>query len=90
MNKNSFEPNFTANGWYSFTMTVADIKAACTKHSIREDILEKAVLLAIQKQIALVATLSEAIEELNLVTLNALTASSTSKSATVMSLSVAT
>lgn len=31
MNKNSFEPNFTANGWYSFTMTVADIKAACTK-----------------------------------------------------------
>ena len=40
-------------------------KTACTKHSIRADVLEKAVLIAIQKQIALVADLTEIIEEIN-------------------------
>lgn len=29
MNKNAFTPNFAANSWYSFTLTVAEIKAAC-------------------------------------------------------------
>lgn len=37
----------------------------CSKHSIREDMLEKAVLLAVQKQIELVAGLEELIEEIN-------------------------
>lgn len=40
-------------------------KTACTKHTIRVEILEKAVLLAIQKQIALVGNLSEIIDEIN-------------------------
>lgn len=39
-------------------------KNACTKHVIREDTLEQAVLLAIQRQIALVANLTEIIEEI--------------------------
>ena len=51
--------------YYSCATYSRKSKSACTKHSIREDILEKAVLLAIQKQIALVATLSEAIEEIS-------------------------
>lgn len=37
---------------------------ACTKHTIREDVLEKAVLLAIQKEISLVANLTEIIGEI--------------------------
>jgi len=37
----------------------------CTKHSIRLDVLEKAVLAAVQKQIELVDSLSEIIEEIN-------------------------
>lgn len=40
-------------------------KTACTKHTIRADELEKAVLLSIQKQIALIADLTEIIEEIN-------------------------
>ena len=40
-------------------------KAKCTKHSIRLDVLEKAVLAAVQKQIELVDSLSEIIEEIN-------------------------
>lgn len=40
-------------------------KTKCTKHSIREDVLQKAVLLAIQKQIDLVGTLAEIIESIN-------------------------
>lgn len=39
-------------------------RTLCTKHTIREDVLEKAVLLAIQRQIALVANLTEIIEEI--------------------------
>ncbi len=37
-------------------------KTKCTKHSIREDVLTKAVLAAIQRQIDLVGTLAEIIE----------------------------
>jgi len=40
-------------------------KARCTKHSIRLDILEKAVLAAVQKQIEFVESLSEIIDEIN-------------------------
>lgn len=40
-------------------------KDKCTKHSIRLDILEKAVLAAIQKQIELVDSLDEIIAEIN-------------------------
>lgn len=39
-------------------------KTACTKHTVREDVLEKAVLLAIQRQISLVDNLTEIIEEI--------------------------
>lgn len=38
---------------------------ACTKHSIREDFLKEAVLIAIQKQIDLVVNISQIIEEIN-------------------------
>lgn len=38
---------------------------ACTKHSIREDILQEAVLIAIQKQIELVSDMNQIIEEIN-------------------------
>ena len=37
----------------------------CTKHSIRVDRLEQAVLIAVQKQIELIASLSEIVEEIN-------------------------
>ena len=40
-------------------------KTACTKHTIRVEVLEKAVLLAIQKQIALVGNLAEIIDEIS-------------------------
>ena len=40
-------------------------KTLCTKHSIRLDVLEKAVLAAVQKQIEFVDSLSEIIEEIN-------------------------
>lgn len=40
-------------------------KKLCTKHSIRLDALEKAMLVAIQKQIELVGSLSEMVDEIN-------------------------
>ncbi len=40
-------------------------KARCTKHSIRLERLEQAVLVAVQKQIELVGSLSEVIAEIN-------------------------
>lgn len=40
-------------------------KERCTKHSIRLDILENAVLVAIQKQIDMVASLKDMIAEIN-------------------------
>lgn len=40
-------------------------KTACTTHSIREDVLKEAVLIAIQRQIDLVENASQIIEEIN-------------------------
>jgi site-specific DNA recombinase len=40
-------------------------KGACTKHSIRENKLQQAILLAIQKQIDLIASLADVIEAIN-------------------------
>lgn len=40
-------------------------KSKCTKHSIRLDVLEKAVLASIQAQIALIDSLSEIVDEIN-------------------------
>lgn len=40
-------------------------KTKCTKHSIREDTLQEVVLLAIQKQIELVGSLTDIIEAIN-------------------------
>lgn len=40
-------------------------KDKCTKHSIRADILEKAVVAAVQKQIELVDSMAEIINEIN-------------------------
>ena len=51
--------------YYSCSTYSRKLKSACTIHTIREDVLEKAVLLAIQHQISLVANLSEIIEEIN-------------------------
>ena len=51
--------------YYSCSTYSRKLKKACTKHTIREDILEKAVLTAIQKQIALVDNLTEIIDEIN-------------------------
>lgn len=50
--------------YYSCSTYSRKSKTACTKHTIREDVLEKAVLLAIQKQIALIPTLMDVIEEI--------------------------
>ena len=51
--------------YYSCSTYSRKLKKACTKHTIREDVLEKAVLTAIQKQIALVDNLTEIIDEIN-------------------------
>ena len=51
--------------YYSCSTYSRKLKTACTKHTIREDVLEKAVLTAIQKQIALVDNLNEIIDEIN-------------------------
>ncbi len=57
----------TARGlvYYQCRTSREKSKDKCTKHSIRLDVLEKAVLAAIQKQIELVDSLSEIIEEIN-------------------------
>lgn len=51
--------------YYSCSTYSRKLKTACTKHTIREDVLEKAVLIAIQKQIALVDNLTQIIDEIN-------------------------
>ena len=51
--------------YYSCSTYSRKLKTACTKHTIRGDVLEKAVLTAIQKQIALVDNLTEIIDEIN-------------------------
>lgn len=55
----------TARGHVYYHCRTKRDKGACTKHSIRLDVLEKAVLVTIQKQIELVSSLSEIIEEIN-------------------------
>ena len=40
-------------------------KEACTKHTIRLDMLEKAVLKTVQEQIAIAASLAETVDEIN-------------------------
>lgn len=48
--------------YYHCTTYTRKLKSLCTKHTVREDIIEKAVLTAIQKQIALVDDLNTIIE----------------------------
>lgn len=57
----------TAKGlvYYSCRTYRDKSKKLCTKHSIRLDALEKAMLVAIQKQIELVGSLSEMVDEIN-------------------------
>jgi len=51
---------------YYFCRTYAEkSKDKCTKHSIREDILESAVLSAIQRQVALLESLSIIVDRIN-------------------------
>lgn len=49
---------------YYFCRTFVD-KQTCSKHTIRLDALEKAVLVSIQKQIELAGTLEEEVERIN-------------------------
>lgn len=51
--------------YYCCTTYSRKSKTACKKHTIRVEVLEKAVLLVIQKQIALIENLTEIIEEIN-------------------------
>ena len=51
--------------YYTCRTYVEKSKEKCTKHSIRLDVLEQAVLVAIQKQIELVASLAEMVREIN-------------------------
>ena len=53
------------NVYYCCTTYSRKSKTACTKHTVRMDVLEKTVLIAMQKQIALVADLTEIIVEIN-------------------------
>lgn len=55
----------TSRGYVYYHCRTKRDKGACTKHSIRLDVLEKAVLVTIQKQIELVASLGSIIEEIN-------------------------
>lgn len=50
--------------YYHCTTYTRLLKSMCTKHTIREDVLEKAVLTAIQKQISLVGDLEKILEEI--------------------------
>lgn len=51
--------------YYSCSTYSRKKRTQCTKHTIREDILKKAVLTAIQNQISLVNNLTKMIEEIN-------------------------
>ena len=57
----------TAKGYvyYACRTYSEQSRTRCTKHTIRADRLEQAVLVAVQKQIELVASLSEMVEEIN-------------------------
>ena len=56
---------FKTTTYYYCSTYARKSKTACTKHSTRQDVLEKTVLLAIQKQIALVGNLAEIIDEIS-------------------------
>lgn len=51
--------------YYTCRTYVEKSREKCTKHSIRLDVLEQAVLVAIQKQVELVASLAEMVQEIN-------------------------
>lgn len=51
--------------YYSCRTYTQKSKEKCTKHSIRLDVLEQAVLVAIQKQVELVASLADMVQEIN-------------------------
>lgn len=53
------------NVYYACRTYAQKSKEKCTKHSIKLELLENAVLTAIQKQISLVGTLAEIIEAIN-------------------------
>ncbi len=55
----------SSRGLVYYHCRTAREKGRCSKHSIRLDVLEHVVLTTIQKQIELVASLSEIIEEIN-------------------------
>lgn len=58
--------NTSKNFAYYYCRTYREKSAdKCGKHSIRADILERAVLVTVQKQIELAASLAEMIEEIN-------------------------
>lgn len=51
--------------YYSCSTYSRKSKSFCTKHTIREDVIKKAVLIAIQKQISIVYDLNKVIDEIN-------------------------
>lgn len=51
--------------YYTCSTYTRKSKALCTKHTVREDLLAYAVLLAIQKQISLIENLTEMIDEID-------------------------
>lgn len=55
----------SSRGYVYYHCRTAREKGRCSNHSIRLDVLEHVVLTTIQKQIELVASLSEIIEEIN-------------------------
>ena len=56
----------TKNFVYYYCRTFREkSKNACTKHTIKEEVVVKAVLAAIQAQISLVGSLAEVVEEIN-------------------------
>ena len=58
--------NLTRGYVYYYCRTYKEqSKTKCTKHTIRGDVLERAVLAAIQTQIELVESLSEIVDEIN-------------------------
>lgn len=63
--KSMTRKRFKATTYYYCSTYARKSKTACTKHSTRQDVLEKTVLLAIQKQIALVGNLAEIIDEIS-------------------------
>lgn len=51
--------------YYACRTHTEKLQTRCTKHSIREDVLEKSVLAAIQMQVSLVEDMSEKVRKIN-------------------------